>query len=122
VVVFFWGYNVIMYCMKYAAVVNKPLVITLFVVITIIGLWIILGCMYCGVSYIYQNFIGLLYGLIYLVLCLNFDREIHRMCEKTGFIVQTSRKYKFYLFFLCIGLFVFILIYFNSELKYWTMP
>jgi hypothetical protein len=44
------------------------------------------------------------------------------MCEKTGFIVQSSRKYKFYLFFLCIGLFVIILIYYNSEVDYWTMP
>lgn len=64
----------------------------------------------------------MLYGLIFLVLCMNFDTEIHRMCEKTGFIVQSSRKYKFYLFFLCIGLFVVALIYYNCELDQWTMP
>lgn len=60
--------------------------------------------------------------MILLVLCMNFDTEIHRMCEKTGFIVQSSRKNKFYLFFLCIGLFVVCLIYYNSELDQWTMP
>jgi hypothetical protein len=64
----------------------------------------------------------MLYGFIMLVLALNFDTEIHRLCEKTGFIVQSSRKYKFYLFFVCIGMFVVALIYYNSELDQWTMP
>ena len=44
------------------------------------------------------------------------------MCEKTGFIVQSSRKYKFYLFFLCIGLFIISMVYYNCELDNWTMP
>jgi hypothetical protein len=78
--------------------------------------------LYTGTIFIYQNVIALIYGLIYLVLCLNFDREIHRMCEKTGFILQSSRKYKFYLFFLCIGLFMITLVYYNCELDSWTMP
>ena len=44
------------------------------------------------------------------------------MCEKTGFIVQSSRKYKFYLFFLCIALFIISLVYYNCEFDNWTMP
>eukprot|EP00349_Pseudokeronopsis_sp_Brazil_P000047 CAMPEP_0202956488 /NCGR_PEP_ID=MMETSP1396-20130829/993_1 /ASSEMBLY_ACC=CAM_ASM_000872 /TAXON_ID= /ORGANISM="Pseudokeronopsis sp., Strain Brazil" /LENGTH=477 /DNA_ID=CAMNT_0049673519 /DNA_START=6 /DNA_END=1439 /DNA_ORIENTATION=- len=122
VMCFFWVYNLIMYRMKYAYEVNKCVNSLCVVLISVLSAWIVLAGMYCGVSYIYQNIIGMLYGLIYLVLCLNFDKEIHKMCEKTGFIVQTSRKYKFYLFFLCIGLFIFIMIYYNSNLKYWTMP
>jgi hypothetical protein len=29
--------------------------------------------------------------MIYLILVITFDREIHRMSEKTGFILKTSR-------------------------------
>jgi len=122
VICFFHVYNVIMHCMKYADKVNKPLVAILFTLIGLLTVWAVLGGIYTGTVYIYQNVIGGLYGLIFLVLCLNFDKEIHRLCEKTGFIVQTSRKYKFYLFFLCLGLFVAALIYYNSELDNWTMP
>ena len=111
-----------MYCMKYAENVNKKVVITLFVLLFVYSCLVVFAGVFTGTVYIYQNIIGMLYGLIFLVLCLNFDTEIHRMCEKTGFIVQSSRKYKFYLFFLCIGLFVVCLIYYNSELDYWTMP
>jgi len=60
--------------------------------------------------------------LIFLVVCLNFDKEIHKLCEKTGFIVQSSRKFKFYLFFLSICLFVVALVYYNAEVDNWTMP
>ena len=57
---------------------------------------------------------GLLYGIVFLVLVINFDKSIHRQCEKTGFELEPSRKYKFYLFFLCIGLMVAISIYYMS--------
>jgi hypothetical protein len=122
IMMFFWAYNLVMYCMKYAEEVNYTVVYGLGVFIFFMSCWIIVGGLYTGSIFIYQGIIGALYGLIYLVLCMNFDTEIHRMCEKTGFIVQSSRKYKFYLFFMCIGLFVVSLIYYNSELDQWTMP
>lgn len=111
-----------MYCMKYTEKINYQLVTLMFLGLAGITGWIIVAGLYTGTIFIYQNVIGLIYGLIYLVLCLNFDREIHKMCEKTGFIVQSSRKYKFYLFFLCIGLFMISLVYYNCELDTWTMP
>jgi hypothetical protein len=116
ILTFFWAYNIIMYCMKYAEKVNNLLVGFLFTLLTLMGFWIVLSGLYNGTIFIYQNVIGMLYGFIMLVLALNFDTEIHRLCEKTGFIVQSSRKYKFYLFFVCIGMFVVALIYYNSEL------
>jgi len=76
-----------MYCMKYAESVNKVLVSVLFGLVVVLGGFTIFCGAYTGTIYIYQNIIGMLYGVIYLVLCLNFDTEIHRMCEKTGFIV-----------------------------------
>ena len=84
---FFWVYNVIMHCLKYAERKRTGLVIALFSLIVVMGAWVIFAGLYSGTIYIYQNVVGLLYGLIYLVLCLNFDREIHKLCEKTGFIV-----------------------------------
>jgi hypothetical protein len=50
---FFWCYNIIMYCMKYAREVNKPLVIILFSTVFIMGVWIIIAGYYNGTSYIY---------------------------------------------------------------------
>lgn len=111
-----------MYQMKYKESVNKPLVGFLFTMLTIAAGWIVLAGLYTGTIFIYQNVIGAIYGMIFLVMCLNFDREIHKMCEKTGFLVQASRKYKFYLFFLCIGLFIVSMVYYNCEYENWTMP
>lgn len=122
IVSFFWVYNVIMYGMKYAERVNQLVVYSLFFCIFLFAIYVIIAGLFTGTIYIYQNVIGGLYGVVYLVFCMNFDAEIHRLCEKTGFIVQSSRKYKFYLFFLCIGIFIIALVYYNSELDYWNMP
>jgi hypothetical protein len=119
---FFYSYLIIMYCCKYVEKVNWPLVYGLFAFQGLFGVWAFISGLYAGTIYIYQNVVGLIYGFIYLVLCMNFDVEIHRICEKTGFVVQSSRKYKFYLFFTCIACFVVGLVYYNSELDYWTMP
>jgi len=47
-----------------------------------------------------------MFAIAYLIACLNFDNEILNVCEKIGFVVRSSRKYKFYVLFLCLGLFV----------------
>jgi hypothetical protein len=122
IITFFWSYNIIMYCMKYTSKVNMALVYSLFGLLGLFTIWIVIAGLYTGTIFIYQNVIGMLYGIIYLVLCLNFDREIHRLCEKTGFLVQASRKYKFYLFFLCIALFILAMVYYNCEIDSWTLP
>lgn len=87
IITFFWTYNIIMYCMKYAEKVHTTLVTCLFLMLGVVTAWIVVAGLYTGTIFIYQNVIGMLYGIIYLVLCLNFDREIHKMCEKTGFIL-----------------------------------
>jgi hypothetical protein len=86
-ITFFWSYNIIMYCMKYTEKVNGHLVRFYFLLVILMALWIVVAGLYTGTIFIYQNVLGLLYGLIFLVLCMNFDTEIHKMCEKTGFIV-----------------------------------
>lgn len=107
----FWAYNIIMYRLKYAEPpVNKRLAYAMFGAVFIFGLWVVIAGLHQGTAYLYQEFLGLLYGSIFLVLTLNFDKEIHRQCEKIGFELEPSRKQKFYLFFVCLGLFVGLLI------------
>lgn len=45
-------------------------------------------------------------SLIYLAVCIIFDDEIMSLCAEMGFRIRPSRKYKFYLLFASIGLFV----------------
>lgn len=84
--------------------------------------WVILSGLYNGTIYIYQNIVGMLYGLLFLMFCLNFDSELHQRCEKMAFILKTSRTAKFEVSFLCIGLYVLNLIYYSCTKVQWMMP
>lgn len=61
-------------------------------------------------------------GFCYLVFALTFDREIHKFCEKAGFIVRTSRGKKFEVFFICLGFFLAATIYYMTADARWMMP
>lgn len=50
---FFWCYNIIMYLMKYAEKVKTKLVVVLFLLLTLMSVWIIIAGEYTGTSYIY---------------------------------------------------------------------
>ena len=75
-----------------------------------------------GLAYIYQCVIGQLLGVIYLITCLTFDDEIHRYCEKTGFILRSSRSRKFYLFFFVLFLLTLESVIYLSLYDTWNMP
>jgi hypothetical protein len=81
-----------------------------------------IAALHQGTTFIYQEFMGLLYGLLFLVFTLTFDSSIHRYCELTGFQLEPSKKYKFYLFFLCLGLFSILLVYYSEECEDWITP
>ena len=53
-----------------------------------------------GLLYYYQIVVSTLFSFVYLVIVIRFDDEILKLLEKTGFIVKSSRKYKFYLIFI----------------------
>ena len=80
---------------KYTDKVYKPVLIVLFSLILayVIGLTVVLHAL--GLLYYYQAVMSVLFSLIYLLICINFDAEILSLFEKIGFIVRTSRKYKF---------------------------
>jgi len=108
-----------MYFTKYTNNFNRVLVGTLYCVLIIFASLSIMSEFLFGLVYLYQSFISLLYSFTYLVLCLNFDNEILNICEKIGFIVRSSRKYKFYLLFLCIGLFILSLLIMSTQESNW---
>lgn len=118
----FWVYNIIMYQMKYTEDVSKTKVYVMFGLVAFFGVWTVIAGLHQGTTFLYQDFMGFLYGGMVLVISMNFDTSIHLMCEKTGFIIETSRKYKFYLFFLCLGLFVPVLIYYLQMCDEWISP
>ena len=62
-----------------------------------------------GMSFLYQQFISLLYTGIFITGCITFDKEIMSFCEQSGFILRSSRRNKFYIFFFCM--IVYIIIY-----------
>ena len=74
-----------------------------------------------GTNYIYQNVVGQLCGLVYLIFCLTFDDEIHRYCEKLGFIMKSSRSRKFHVFFFALACLVLGFAYY-AALSDLSMP
>ena len=118
---FMYPYIIVIYLFKYNSspylVVNTLAIILL----VLLWVWVYFGQYVNGTAYIYQNVCGQLCGLIYLVLCLTFDDEIHRYCEKVGFVVRSSRSRKFQVFFFSLACFIFIIAYFAAETDR-TMP
>jgi len=53
------------------------------------------------------------------MFCIAMDDEILELCEKIGFTVRTSRKYKFYLLFTNIGLFIFGIVLVQTKSDSW---
>ena len=117
-----WVYNIIMYQMKYAEKVNKQIVCIMFAGLLVFTLFLLLAAIHQGTTFLYQEFMGLLYGGIFLVAVLNFDKVIHRKCEKVAFQLETSRREKFYLLFVCLGLFSLLYIYYVGQTETWITP
>ena len=119
---FFYPYIMIQFLFKYAP--RPPYFLNFIFMLLLIVLW---GLVYFqglvnGTSYIYQCVIGQILGFIYLVGCMTFDEEIHKYCEKTGFVIRTSRSRKFYLFFFVLFLITLETILYMTQQNSWSMP
>jgi type III secretory pathway component EscU len=71
-----------------------------------VTVFVVMAHLVFGLQYLYQSLVTLLYSIMYFILCANFDAVILTYCEQIGFILRSSRKYKFYLLFVCMGLFL----------------
>lgn len=74
-----------------------------------------------GNYFLYQNILGYVFGLVFLCLCLIFDIEIHRYCEKVAFITKSSRYKKFNLFFTTLLMFTCATLFYLSSTD-WYIP
>lgn len=108
--VFFWSYTAYMKLYRYVKVEERrsyqiwlaAFMIAIAELILIQTFWIF------GITFLYQQLISLLYTIIFITGCVNFDKEIMSYCEKSGFLLRSSRRNKFYIFFACVLLFVII--------------
>jgi len=117
---FFLFYCIFMYFQKYTAIVNKPLIYALYTFTILLTCVMAFALYLFGVMYLYQCFISILYSIMYMILCVNIDSWIQNKCEQIGFIVRSSRKYKFLLLFLCIGMFFCGYVYFEGSSEKWA--
>ena len=98
---FYGFYNVYMYFVKYTErEINNKLVYFLIAIIIIYTLLVIEALNCFGLSFYYQSFLSCVFSITYFLICISYDRVIDKNCEKVGFSVRSSRKYKFYLLFL----------------------
>jgi hypothetical protein len=98
--VFFMNYNIFMYFQKYTPVVYIPVVISLYILSFLYLIVVSTSLHVFGLLYYYQIVVSALFSFVYLIICIRLDDGILTQMEKTGFIVKSSRKYKFYLIFI----------------------
>ena len=115
VTTFFYSYAILIFS-KYSEKRMPRLTLTLLILNAVLVILIGFSMNFLGNTFLFEGLIGAIYGSIYWILWISLDSEIHSLCEKTAFILKASRKYKFKLFFLCLFLFILVIIYFNAAL------
>jgi membrane-associated phospholipid phosphatase len=75
-----------------------------------------------GHAYLSQTIIGLVYGLFYLLLCLQLDPTLHILIEKSIFLQKKARKNKFRILFFVSGVLVIATVLFNLDMYNWRRP
>ena len=111
---FYWTYNLLLHRYKFIINPRRWINWTLIGLLVAFMAWQYFVDELNGLNFFYQNFLGQVYSMIGLVFCSVFDKEIHRLCEKTGFILQTSREKKFQVFFACLAMFVTQLVFYYA--------
>jgi hypothetical protein len=119
---FFCAYKFIMSRRKYAGQTSTVTDGILIVLMIVANASVYVAGLVNGLTYLYQSAMGTLTAFVYLVIVLTFDKEIHRWCEKTGFILQSSRVRKFNTFFACLGGLVLYLMFYLAISDQWDVP
>ena len=119
---FFYPFLMHQFLFKYAS--RTPYLLSFVFMLILVCLWVMVYFqgLVNGTSYIYQCVTGQILGFIFLVGCITFDEEIHKYCEKTGFLLRSSRSRKFYLFFFVLFLITLETIIYMTQENTWNMP
>lgn len=64
----------------------------------------------------------MVYGTLYVIICLHFDTDLHMFIENAAFIQKKARLNKFYILFVIIGTMIMSVVYFNFDLIIWKRP
>ena len=113
---FFYSYVILIFS-KYSIQNKGKMKVILLSINAVIVILIIFSMGFLGETFLFEGIIGIIYGAVYCIACLSLDSEIHSTCEKIAFIVKTSRKYKFKLFFMALIMFILAVMYFNAALQ-----
>lgn len=120
-ITFFYSYNIIIFFHWYSEEPKTRLVAFLIGLNVFVWIFVSFGLTYMGNTYLLESLLGGIFGFAYTMILIYFDSAIHELCENTGFIVRESRRYKFYVFFACLGLLSFAVIYYNADLTNWRV-
>lgn len=80
-----------------------------------------LALFYLGQTFLFESIAGMVYSILIAISFLKFDVDIHRYCEKLWFNIYTSRKHKFLLMFICIGVFVVSWVFYKVLLRTYSI-
>ncbi|CAI2364166.1 unnamed protein product [Moneuplotes crassus] len=58
-----------------------------------------------GQTFMFESTIGIIYSILFALFCLKVDNQFYKYSYNTAFNIEKSRRYKFLLLFICIGLF-----------------
>ena len=123
ILTFYYGYCLIMYRFKFASGQTSQLVNWLAVaVLATLNAQAYFCGLVNGTSYLYQSAMGQIFGFIYLVLCLTFDSHIHKLCEKSGFVLQSSRSKKFQILLYCLAFYIAFTFFYLAFAANWIAP
>ncbi|TNV86647.1 hypothetical protein FGO68_gene16613 [Halteria grandinella] len=106
----------LLYLRKYSRVPKRSLSRLCFALQGVCIIGTLASGLMLGHTYIFQGIIGLVYGFIYTVICLQFDAQLHLLVEKSIFLQKKARKYKFEVLFFTIGLLVVASVLFCLQL------
>jgi len=68
---------------------------------------------YLSQTFLFSSLIGMIYSTLFAIVLLSMDDQIHKLILKTCFNMYKSRWYKFKLLFICIGISVFLAVFYN---------
>ena len=76
-------------------------------------LTIALALFFLGQTFFFSSIVGALYSIILVIVCIKQDYFIHKWCQYIAFDIYKSRRYKFYVLFICLLLLVVIVVYYR---------
>lgn len=120
---FFYCYTILIYIYEYAEHKNYLLISICFVSAGILLFSTALALFFLGQTFLFSSTVGIIYSTIFAIACMDQDHVINKYCEKLAFDIKKSRRYKFYILFICTAMFAVVFILYRFAVgDYRTHP